>query len=443
MSIYIKLILPKIIQLSFTLLIFVFGTANAQVCFVDTSTNGTGNSWVEAMNLKDALSNTNCDEIWVKQGVYHPTNNGDRAEKFIIDRAVSIYGGFQGFETSRQERDYVLYETILSGDIGVMNDVSDNSYRILEFKSVSNNTILDGFIIENAYANGNSGQGQGVAAGMLCVGTNEYSPCNPIIENSIFRNNFASEGGAVINIGYLGESSPVFKNVLFENNSVSGSGGAVYNIGEDGVSSPVFDQVSFINNSADRNGGAVYNDGYQGVSNPTFTNVTFYGNSSDQRGGAVYNLGVLGESSPTFNQVTFFNNSAVDSGSSLYNFGTDGNCDPSITNSAFWNNGASVPEIFNENAQPNIADSLVAGGCPLNATCTNILNVNPLLSGIGSHGGFTPTLLPAINSPLIDAGNNSTCTGVDQRGVTRPQGIACDIGAVERISDLIFLNGFE
>ena len=35
------------------------------------------------------------------------------------------------------------------------------------------------------------------------------------------------------------------------------------------------------------------------------------------------------------------------------------------------------------------------------------------------------------NSPLIDAGNNNGCPAVDARGVKRPQGAACDIGAYE------------
>jgi len=56
------------------------------------------------------------------------------------------------------------------------------------------------------------------------------------------------------------------------------------------------------------------------------------------------------------------------------------------------------------------------------------------------------TMLPAPNSPAINAGLNSVCaatpvSGVDQRGAARPIGARCDIGAVE--SDTIFANGFE
>ncbi len=49
------------------------------------------------------------------------------------------------------------------------------------------------------------------------------------------------------------------------------------------------------------------------------------------------------------------------------------------------------------------------------------------------NGGAYPmqTILPLTGSPLIDAGLTSSCPATDQRGVARPDGAACDIGAVE------------
>jgi hypothetical protein len=44
--------------------------------------------------------------------------------------------------------------------------------------------------------------------------------------------------------------------------------------------------------------------------------------------------------------------------------------------------------------------------------------------------GYTNTC-PATGSPAIDAGNDSACPSIDQRGVTRPSGLHCDIGAYE------------
>ena len=61
----------------------------------------------------------------------------------------------------------------------------------------------------------------------------------------------------------------------------------------------------------------------------------------------------------------------------------------------------------------------------------------PLLGPLADNGGPTWTHLPSTGSPLLDAipaGTAGLCDGVaatDQRGVTRPQGVGCDVGAVE------------
>jgi hypothetical protein len=65
-------------------------------------------------------------------------------------------------------------------------------------------------------------------------------------------------------------------------------------------------------------------------------------------------------------------------------------------------------------------------------------SVTPTELGLGSlrdNGGLTMTLLPAAGSVAIDS---ATCFDLDgepvagdQRGVSRPQGDQCDVGAVE------------
>jgi hypothetical protein len=55
-------------------------------------------------------------------------------------------------------------------------------------------------------------------------------------------------------------------------------------------------------------------------------------------------------------------------------------------------------------------------------------------AGVGpraDNGGLTPTHALLAGSPAIDRGLN--CPGDDQRGVGRPQGSACDIGAYEYV----------
>ena len=58
-------------------------------------------------------------------------------------------------------------------------------------------------------------------------------------------------------------------------------------------------------------------------------------------------------------------------------------------------------------------------------------NTNPRLGPLQDNGGSTDTRALLAGSPAIDAGSNTDCPVTDQRGVTRPQGTACDIGAFE------------
>jgi hypothetical protein len=83
-----------------------------------------------------------------------------------------------------------------------------------------------------------------------------------------------------------------------------------------------------------------------------------------------------------------------------------------------------------DDAGLNVEDGLAS--CALQSS-SSFSVFHAKLSELGDHGGPTDTLLPAADSPLLDAG--SACDGVDQRGVPRMLGYACDIGAVERTAD--------
>lgn len=84
----------------------------------------------------------------------------------------------------------------------------------------------------------------------------------------------------------------------------------------------------------------------------------------------------------------------------------------------------------------NFSDDLT---CGLDDSTDDVAAGNdPGLNALGDNGGPTQTMLPQTGSPVIDAIPTGACqTGVadgitdDQRGITRPQGPGCDIGAVE------------
>ncbi len=52
------------------------------------------------------------------------------------------------------------------------------------------------------------------------------------------------------------------------------------------------------------------------------------------------------------------------------------------------------------------------------------------LGPLGDNGGFTQTHLPLSGSLAIDNGTGIGCLGTDQGYIARPQGDACDVGAV-------------
>jgi cysteine-rich repeat protein len=58
--------------------------------------------------------------------------------------------------------------------------------------------------------------------------------------------------------------------------------------------------------------------------------------------------------------------------------------------------------------------------------------IDPLLGTLEDNGGGLATQALLADSPAVNAGDNTTCAATDERGVTRPQGGTCDIGAYEK-----------
>lgn len=70
----------------------------------------------------------------------------------------------------------------------------------------------------------------------------------------------------------------------------------------------------------------------------------------------------------------------------------------------------------------------VSAQCGLNG---NVCNVNPQLDTLAYNGGLTRTMRLLAGSPAINAGSNPASAAFDQRGATRVQGAAADMGAYE------------
>ncbi len=94
--------------------------------------------------------------------------------------------------------------------------------------------------------------------------------------------------------------------------------------------------------------------------------------------------------------------------------------------------------ILSSNVPSNCAGSLIDNGNSISsdATCAFTApgsrnKTDPMLVPLGAYGGPTLTMALRPGSPAIDAASPAFCLATDQRGVPRPQGRGCDIGAVE------------
>ncbi len=180
------------------------------------------------------------------------------------------------------------------------------------------------------------------------------------------------------------------------NGNVSTGGGGLYNAG-----TATLTNVTFSHNSA-LTGGGLYNDGTAKVSFSTFSqnSVNYYGGGIFILSGTVQVKGVI-----------LSGNSA----------GADGpECGGSLTSQGY-----------------NLVQSTT--GCGFTAASTDITGSDAQLGPLADNGGPVQTHLPNAGSPALDKVPPSDCTDLDgntlatdARGVSRPQGAACDIGAVER-----------
>jgi hypothetical protein len=359
--------------------------AAGPLCYVDGSAAGanSGTSWADAYtDLQSALADTGCSEVWVASGTYYPTSGTSRTATFQLKNGVALYGGFSGAETVRDQRnpDPATNNTVLSGDIGTPGVTGDNSYHIVTGSGTDNTAGLDGFTVTAGNASPSQGGG-----GMY------NNPGSPTLTNVTFSSNRASlnGGGMYNNSG----SSPGLTNVTFSGNvAVNSLGGGMYNQNN----SPALTNVTFSGNSA-YFGGGMYNN----TSSPTLTNVTFSGNSAKYYGGGMNNL----TSSPTLVNVIITNSSGGDCVNSMASL-----------------NAASANNLIEE----------AANACGLtDGVDSNIIGADPNLGPLADNGGSTETHALLPSSPAIDAGDDVSCPTTDQRGVTRPQGPHCDIGAFE------------
>lgn len=292
------------------------------------------------------------------------------------------------------------------------------------------------------------------------------------VDRSTFKSNVARSGGAVYVFGatsVLTSSRTTWQS----NRAPAGNGGHVYNQGtfevhgEDAFASggalrggAIYNAAgasldvstaSFERLRAENDGGAIYNLGGGSVVNSTISeNVTA---ELSGKGGGILNGGTL-----TLENVTVSGNSSI-VGGGIANAVQSGAflrlLHVTVTaNSATSGGGLATDRGTAEATSTIIADNTSGGDCsnPVSSlgivtskgfnlssdgNCTfnqpsDLPNTASQLNPLADNGGFTRTHMPSATSDAVDGAGGSTCLSIDQRVTRRPQGAACDIGAVER-----------
>ena len=187
------------------------------ILYVDLNASGlkNGSDWTNAFtSLQSALSIQegcpNVREIRIKEGTYYPNILGDRELGFQIKGNVTIIGGFEGSgNPSLGDQDVNNFPTILSGDIGITADDTDNVYNVIEISPGLDSAYIEGIIFQDGNANGGS----------------------PNFQN----------GGGIFNHANL-----YLKDVLIQNNQATASGNGIYNFSSEGYIT--LDNVTLMNN---------------------------------------------------------------------------------------------------------------------------------------------------------------------------------------------------
>lgn len=365
-----------------------------------------GTSWTDAYQgaggLASALAaSVSGDEIWVAAGTYKPTTGTSRTISLTLKTGVGIYGGFNGTELKRAQRDFTANATIVTGDLlgndnGAAN-LTDNSYHCFVGSGATATAVLDGFTVRGGYANGATASNLDKGGGLIILNSG-----SPTIRNCVFSGHRCTFGGGAV---YIFTAGGNFLDCRFENN-IGGSYGGAFDM-NNVVGN--FERCTFSGNSAARAGAC---ESYGG-SQTKYTNCVFRSNTATgSNGGGALWIGV--SSAVTVRNSTFVANTATTLAGCIINTGGSS----TIANSILWANtgpgGTTVAnQLTNSGGSTTVTYSVLQGGF----TGTGNTNVNPLF--VDQAGG---DLRLAAGSPAIDAGSNASVpvgTTVDRDGAPR------------------------
>jgi hypothetical protein len=399
-----------------------------------------------------------------------------------IRAAIAEGGGPFKFDCDGPTTVVTVAEIVIDNDVildgeGNLTVDGDEAHRVF---SVSETVTaeLSGFTIANGLVLGDVGFGGGI----LNEGT-------LTLTNSTVSSNIAATGGGIFNRGTLTvTTATVSVNGATGSGNSGATGGGIFNWGTMTLTNSTvwgnngtfgggiynFEALT-VTNSTVRGNSGFYGAGVQNGGTLTLTNSMVYENSGSYGGGiqnaemltvinstvsrntAVYEGGgILNEGTLTLTNSTVSRNLAVEAGGGIGNLRT-----ATLTASTVSGNNATQGGGIENSWALTLTNSLVDGECEISPhpsvtvtsngyniespgdTCgfdqpTDQTNVNAedlSLGPLADNGGPTMThslgLLPAPSVAIDQIPAEDCEVETDQRGMSRPQGLACDVGAFE------------
>jgi hypothetical protein len=253
-----------------------------------------------------------------------------------------------------------------------------------------------------------------------------------LTESTVSGNSSSDVGGGIINFG---GTLTLLNSTVHENTSQTDAGGGIFNnsgtvtlsdstirannaefgAGIANLDTLIVNRSVVAENYCDVAGGGIFNRG-----TVTITNTTISQNvAQTASGGGVANDG----GTATVINSTISGNSSGLAGGGLFNSGVLTLRDSIVANST-------GGDCFNVGTVNDLGYNIVEDGSCISDPTS--MSGDPGLGPLADNGGPTLTHALLTGSIAFDAGD---CAGgtitTDQRGVSRPQGEACDIGAFE------------
>jgi CSLREA domain-containing protein len=441
------------------------GEATILVSDVYSNTAGYGGGIFNAGSLSLDTSN-------VLVNVASSSGGGIRSENGTVSITTTLIadnqsfadgGGVMNMDSSMHMVDSTVRGNTSSEGAGIRNTTyAASSFLIIDHSQILSNTVTGGFggggientaymsytaaltitnsIISFNVANGVSGvPGTGAGGGILnaaMLGSTQGT-AKTYIANTTLSQNKAVNGGGIANAFPLVTGQDlivdIYNSTVDHNTTFSGTGNQLGNGGGllnmNGTMTVVNSTISgnaatgIPGSATDASGlgGALLNVGSTHVSVANLVNTTVAGNYATAAGGglttAILDVAAAGTYTSLKNNIV--------TGNSVYAGANNCSSQP-----------GTVPNMF-----VSLGFNLENGNsCNLVPANGDMLDTNPVLGALADNGGDTWTHGLLAGSPAIDAIPLASCTlPVDQRGVVRPQGPACDIGAYEAEGNLIYL----